>query len=189
MTERGPRIPSLGKRKLYFGLLGLLSVVLGLGSSEGWFRSRAQGAHRAPPPPDLFESPRGCARVHGLQDFARELEQKARLRADRYPYDPQDGIRSIRDYRIARDCYESAGAADEAASAEVAAVTLQARVQTDYASARVNLGRALQSRHWSAVLAEARWLHRLTHHLGEHDYVEWLERIMGRASVRRTAEP
>jgi hypothetical protein len=68
-------------------------------------------------------------------------------------------------------------------------VTLQARVETDYAAARMNLTRAIQSQRWTAVLDEARRLRRLTDHLGEHDYVEWLESIMGRATARRTLAP
>ncbi|MGD8608636.1 MAG: hypothetical protein PVH21_15160 [Myxococcales bacterium] len=189
MTQRAQLRLSAGKRNLCVASFVVLGLFAGLVFWAKWLPSSTRGSFRIPQPPDLFQSEAGCSRAHGLHDFANELEQRARLRAERYPYDPQDGIESIRDFRRARDCYRSVGASNDATGAEAAAAMLQAQIQTDYASARVNLARALQSRRWTVVLAEARWLRRLTHHLGGHDYVEWLESVMGRASARRSAEP
>jgi formiminotetrahydrofolate cyclodeaminase len=112
-----------------------------------------------------------------------------RLRADRYPYDPHDGVLAVRDFGQARDCYQAAGEMEHAARAQAAAMMLRAKIETDYAAARMNLMRAVDSEHWTTALAEARRLLRLTHHLGAHDYAEFLQRIAGRASARASVEP
>ena len=185
MTQRAPWAEN---SNLWRGTLALLGVIAAL---VAWRTGPRSGPELAlvPNPPGLFEEGGGCPRPHSLHDLARKLERRGRLRADRYPYDPHDGILAVRDYRQARDCYGSAGAPNDAARAEASAVMLQARVETDYAAARMNLSRAIQSQRWAAALAEARRLRRLTDHLGEHDYVVWLKSIMGRATARRTMAP
>lgn len=189
MTPRSQDKELTHKRNLWRAapiLIGLIAVWL------VWIarpRPRLGSDLRGPRPPGLFVEGEGCTRLEALRDFARELEKRGRLRADRYPYDPQDGIQAVRDYRKARDCYRSEGALSDAARAESAAAVLEARVDTDYAAARTSLTRALQSERWTLALVEARRLHRLTNHLGESEYAEWLEGIMGRANARQTMAP
>jgi hypothetical protein len=186
MSQRPQPMGWIGKSNLWrvgLVLLGLIGAVVVWRARPS---SRPDTDLDIPEPPRLFATEKGCSRPDGLHVFAQKLEQHGRLRADRYPYDPHDGILAVRDYRQASDCYRSAGAPGDAARAEAAAMILRARIQTDYAAARMNLSRALQSKRWTVALAEARRLHCLTDHLGEHDYVQWLEDVMGRANARRT---
>ena len=78
--------------------------------------------------------PRGDALENG-----RRSEELARLRTDRYAYDPRDGVRAVRRYQEAESCYRAAG--DELGAHRVrrASAALTARVNTDYAAARLNL--------------------------------------------------
>jgi hypothetical protein len=65
---------------------------------------------------------------------------------------------------------------------------LTARVNTDYAAARLNLLNALEQERWSAAFSEIRRLLRLTDHIGRDEYVEWLRKNIGRVAARASAE-
>ncbi|HSN82700.1 MAG TPA: hypothetical protein VLS88_09000 [Polyangiales bacterium] len=161
--------------------LGL--VLFGMGAAAAlWAVLRhptSAVAALAPGAPSLFESERPCPRTSRARELGRELEARGRLRADRYPYDPRDGVAALRRHQEAISCYRFSGSTADVARVESAALTLATRVQTDYAAARMNLMRALESRRWAEARAEARQLLLFTEHLGEHDYVEWLEGTMG----------
>ncbi len=137
-----------------------------------------------PEEPVLFEGSRSCPRSFGAEALGRELEEHAQYRADRYPYDPHDGVLAVFRYQEAESCYRVAGRHDEASRAAAAALTLTALIEADYAAARTSLVRALDSKHWSSALEHARQLRLLTRHLGDHDYVDWLDRTMGWLSTR-----
>jgi hypothetical protein len=76
------------------------------------------------------------------------------------------------------------GALLDATRVHAATIALSARVETDYAAARLSLSRALKAERWSVALEEVRRLLLLTEHVAKHDYVEWLKKIVGRLTAR-----
>jgi hypothetical protein len=87
-------------------------------------------------------------------------------------------------YQEAESCYRAGGALVDAARVHDAIIELSARVQTDYAAARLSLSKALKAERWSVALEEVRRLLLLTEHVAKHDYVEWLRKIVGRVAAR-----
>lgn len=136
--------------------------------------------------PELFLEVPSCSHADRALASARRSEELAQVRADRYPYDPADGILAVRLYGTAEACYRLGGLDSSASRVRDAASTMTLRLNTDYAAARLSLARSLEQERWSSVLHEVHRLLRLTHHLGRNEYVEWLERILGRASARAT---
>ena len=173
------------------GLLVLLAVsglvVLALWLRDGaapGANGRALDAH-----PQLFVDvatcpPRGDALRNG-----RRAEELGLLRADRYAYNPRDGVRAVQRYQEAEACYRLAGAESDAARVRQSVSVLSARVDTDYAAARLNLVNALEQDRWSDALSEIRRLLLLTEHLRRHEYVEWLEEIIGKTAARASTAP
>ena len=154
-------------------------------------RQGTQGSN--PPPvdeyPELFAAQPTCPTRGDSLDDGRRAEELALLRADRYAYDPRDGVRAVEQFQAAEACYQSVGAERDAARARRAHLELSARVSTDYAAARLNLLNALQQERWSDALAENRRLLLLTEHLRRHEYVEWLKNDIGRIAARASAAP
>jgi hypothetical protein len=136
--------------------------------------------------PELFLEVALCSHADRALTSARRSEELAQVRADRYPYDPADGILAVRLYGTAEECYRLVGLDSSASRVGDAASTMTLRLNTDYAAARLGLARSLEQERWSTVLHEAHRLLRLTHHLGRTEYVEWLEGILGRAAARAT---
>ncbi len=139
--------------------------------------------------PELFVEEASCP-VEG-NGFAsgRRTEELARLRTDRYVYDPRDGIRAVQRYQEAESCYRATGDEVGIRRTRRAGAALAARVNTDYAAARLNLLNALERERWSVALTEIRRLLLLTNHIGRHEYVEWLSEIIGRVTARAHATP
>jgi len=134
--------------------------------------------------PELFAEEVLCRHRGDVLAHGRKAEELARLRADRYPYDPGDGIRAVHRYQEAEACYRSAGADSAASRVRQARIALTVRVNTDYAAARLNLVNALERERWSAALGEIHRLLLLTKHLRRHEYVEWLNRTIGRVAAK-----
>ena len=139
--------------------------------------------------PELFTTESTCPAGGDSLDNGRRAEELALLRADRYAYNPRDGVRAIKQFQAAESCYRTVGAERDAARARRAHRELSARVRTHYAAARVNLRNALQPERWADALAESRRLLLLTEHLRRHAYVEWLKNDMGRIAARASAAP
>jgi hypothetical protein len=139
--------------------------------------------------PALFVEEGVCDRRDGFLESGRRREERARLRTDRYAYDPSDGIRAVRRYQEAESCYRAAGDERGVRRVHRAGRELAARVNTDYAAARLNLLNALERERWSVALTEIRRLLLLTDHVGRHEYVEWLREIIGRVSVKASSAP
>ena len=59
--------------------------------------------------PDLFVEPVACPHRRDVLSNGRRSEELARLRADRYEYDPQDGVRAVHRYLEAESCYRAEG--------------------------------------------------------------------------------
>jgi len=136
--------------------------------------------------PVLFQQSSVCSHPERSAMAARRSEELAQVRADRYAYDPADGVRAVQLYAEAEACYRTGGLDSAASRAHEAASLMILRLDTDYAAARLSLARSLEQERWSAALREARRLLRLTHHLGRTEYVEWLEHILRRTTARAT---
>jgi len=136
--------------------------------------------------PDLFLRGPLCSHPDSALAAARRSEELAHVRADRYAYDPADGVRAVRHYAEAEACYRLGGFGNSASRVHDAASLMTLQLNTDYAAARLGLARSLEQERWSVALREVRRLLRLTHHLGRNEYVEWLEQILRRAAARAT---
>jgi len=171
------------------GLVALLSV-LALGVLASWLGARtAPEAHDHPLDyPELFVESVTCPRRGSVLASGRRSEELARLRSDRYAYDPRDGVRAVHRYQEAESCYRAEG--DELGARRVrrAMAALSTRVNTDYAAARLNLLNALEQERWSAAFSEIRRLLLLTDHIGRDEYVEWLRKNIGRVAAKASAE-
>jgi len=174
----------LGKwGKWIVALLTLLMLVV----LASWLGARATPIARNRPYddyPELFVEGGTCPSRGDVLENARRAEELARLRTDRYAYDPRDGVRAVQRYQEAESCYRAAGNELGARRARRANTALTARVNTDYAAARLNLLNALERERWSVALSETRRLLLLTDHIGRHEYVEWLSKIIGRVAVK-----
>lgn len=150
---------------------------------------RQAAARAARPFPALFAESTSCSisRAHPAQ--SRRAEQQARLHLERYPYDPLDGVRAALRFSEAGACYRAAGLDADAERAETSERAVKARVRTDYASSRLALRSALEREEWSFVRAEGKRLLRFTFYVQEHDYVEWLTRLVGKAASRARTHP
>ena len=145
--------------------------------------------HPADNYPELFEEVTACPHRSAVLENARRSEELGRLRADRYSYDPRDGVRAVQRYQQAEACYRAAGEESGVSRTRRVSARLTVRVNTDYAAARLNLINALEQERWSAALSEIHRLLLLTHHLGRHEYVEWLKKIIGRVAARASTTP
>ncbi len=168
-------------------VLGVLAFVLIGFVRQNFAEPMDDGTARVHPP--LFgDAPTCPSREMALRSGIR-AEEVASFRADRYPYDPRDGVRAVQGYRTAASCYEVAGRLSDAERTRFAGQELAAQVVTDYAAARLSLANAIGAERWADVLRETRYLQLLTSHLGEHEYVEWLKEILGRATARHHGAP
>ena len=134
--------------------------------------------------PELFVGGQACPfRGEGVPS-GRRLEERGLSLADRYPYDAGDGVQAAYHFAQAEACYRGAGSHDDAVRAGRLHAALAARVNTDYAAARLNLVTALDQARWSDALSEIHRLLLLTAHLRRDGYVEWLNKIVGRTAAR-----
>jgi hypothetical protein len=173
---------------------GLLLVFTGFAliAIASWFGDRAAPTAANQPPDDypaLFVDSRDCPQRGDIFENGRRLEELARVRADRYAYDERDGVRAVEHYQEAEACYRAAGAADRGQRVRRDRTVLTARVNTDYAAARLNLVNALEQKRWPAALSEIHRLLLLTQHLAGDEYVEWLKKIIGSVAAEATSLP
>ena len=138
--------------------------------------------------PELFAESGACPHGGDVLSIGRRAEEFARLRTDRYAYDPRDGVRAVHHYQAAEACYRREGDERGVARVHRSTTALIARVNTDYAAARLNLLNALEQERWSAALSEMRRLLLLTNHIGRDEYVEWLRNNIGRVASTASAK-
>ena len=163
--------------------VALLALTALLGDSEA---PTAVGSLRFEHP-NLFLEGSLCSHPKRSLVTARRSEELAHVRADRYAYDPADGVRAVRLYAEAEACYRLGGLNSSASRVRDAASLMILQLNTDYAAARLSLARSLEQKRWADALREVQRLLRLTHHLGRNEYVEWLEHILRRATAKATA--
>lgn len=142
---------------------------------------RDEGGSRSHP--NLFHGDRRCRSRRNISTQADRMARRGRMLAERYPYDPGDGIRAASRLLEAEHCYRLAGKKTEARRIHRLTNELVAKIDADYASARLILEHALKSKRWSLASAEAERLLALTAHLGPDAYVEWLRDISGKVAA------
>lgn len=165
----------------------LLLAACVLAALIGWFRgpeSTNVDEQALDDFPELFADVQPCPLPSEGVTSARRLEERGLLLADRYPYDAGDGVRAAYHFAQAEACYQGAGSHDDAVRAGRLHAAIAARVNTDYAAARLNLVTALDQARWSDALSEIHRLLLLTAHLRRDGYVEWLNKIVGRTTAR-----
>ncbi|MCX7807119.1 MAG: FHA domain-containing protein [Deltaproteobacteria bacterium] len=80
--------------------------------------------------------------------------EMALAKSERYPFDPSDGVESVRLYRRAEACYRLAGLNDAAQQMKAEGDHMQQRVEEDYAAHRLRLERALEQKNFEDALFE-----------------------------------
>lgn len=173
------------------GLVALLAA-FALVTLVVWLRGSAapsQNRQALEDYPELFVDVAACPLNGDPLRNGRRFEELGLLRADRYAYNAGDGVRAVQRYREAEACYRAAGAHSDASRVGRLLTDLSARVNTDYAAARLNLATALDQGRWFDALSEIHWLLLLTEHLRRHGYVEWLNEIVGKIAARASTTP
>ncbi len=177
-------------RKKRTGAIVLL-VALALAALTWWLGVRVSPGARHRPfdgYPELFVGAAACPHRSAALEDGRRSEELALLRADRYAYDPRDGVRAVQRYQEAESCYRAVGEEHGVNRVRHASAALAIQVNTDYAAARLNLLNALEQERWSAALGEIHRLLLLTDHIGRDEYVEWLNKIIGRVAAKASTE-
>jgi hypothetical protein len=102
-----------------------------------------------------------------------ELEQAAMAHAERYNFDPRDGLAAVESYRAAASCYTSGGDQAAATRARGNGQRWQTRLESRYQGHQLRLRLALDRGRNDHALSEVRALKRLLR--GKNaEYVSWL---------------
>lgn len=133
------------------GVAAVLILLWSLGGDNG------PGLETRPPtePVALFGVEEVCptsgAAVLRQADLFSEI---ALAKSERYPFDPSDGVESVRLYRRSQACYAVSGVEDAATQMQLEADFMQRRVEEDYSAHRLRLERALAARRYEDALFE-----------------------------------
>ena len=175
-----------GRRAVLAGLTLML-----VGSTVALLRWPREQAETKPPLaiPSLFAANAACPFPDRPGQSAARLERNGKLLAERYPYDPQDGVRGAQLMLQAHACYRLERSHSDMRRTKQSAWELTERVEADYAAAQLVLQDALASGHWEVAAGELRRLLGFTRHLGPGAFVRWLRETQGKviahASVAR----
>ncbi|MCS6799507.1 MAG: hypothetical protein NZ898_13455 [Myxococcota bacterium] len=132
------------------------------------------------PPPSLFAPEARCPESGSLA-LARavELAESASHRADRYPFDAQDGIMAVDLYATAAACFEAAGQPADAERMRRERAVMATRIEEDYRTHRLRRGRARARGGRAAGRRGARALEALLEHRHDDPYASWIA-VLGR---------
>lgn len=171
------RAPRRGKRRSPL-LIGVLLAALAVLAIVLVRSGQSEDAGPPPEAPALFDAAEPCSRA-GIEAsaLARESANAASQRADRYPFDPQEGIEAVRLYGIAAACVRAGGQADLVPSLERQREVLSARVNEDYRGHRLRLERALVDGYYALALRQIRLLQAMLRHRRADPYYEWLDAL------------
>jgi hypothetical protein len=135
------------------------------------------------PAPRLVVRDQECRDRVPTAAYARRAEERAHLRLERYPYDPDDGLRGALLLLEARRCFERAGYPSDAARLSTAAAKVVSRLKSDFAAAHVALEHALREEDWAGALHHSRWFLAFVER-GESDpYIEWVRGVASRVAT------
>ena len=138
------------------------------------------------PPPSLLPEQVDCS-VEGDERLLRAVEaaEAASHRAERYPFDAQEGIAAFSLYEEAVSCYQAVQRAADATRMRRNARRVGLRIEEDYQTHRLRLERALERRRYDEALREARALNALLRHKYDDPYSEWMSRMERRLRLQR----
>ena len=171
-ADRGRRTGTLKSLLFLAATLAIGSLLLGLRDGGGGL-PRPGAA-----PPALFsdEAPacpeKGAAAVH----LGRDARDEGFARAQRYPFDPREGVRAVHGLAVARACFAAAGSDAERASVAHEHQRLRARIDEDYRVHCLRLEQAAEAGRYLEALVEARLLLAYLDHL-EGAYQDWLTQM------------
>lgn len=158
-------------------IAGILGVVVVLWSLQG--EEVAGLETEAPEAYPLFTDLTACP-VTGVQAMTRATQssEAALAKSERYPFDPADGLDSVVLYDTAYVCFQAQGASAPAQEMLRERDYMRARIQEDYDTHRLRMGRALELERYEDALLEDRALLALVRERGgDHPYVQWLVRM------------
>lgn len=115
---------------------------------------------------------------------ARVTEQAGRARAQRFPFATRDGVEALDLLVESAACYRAAGRDGDADRLQDAAATWFARLDDEYASARLRLRVALDQERHGDALSAARHLQALLSPRPASPYSEWLAGLSRRLERR-----
>lgn len=140
-------------------------------------------------PPPLFDESYPCPQDGEVRANAIDAEYRAFSHADRYAFDPSDGVTAVRLFSTAVSCWSDAGEGEKSQRADGFRQELADEVNTQYATSRLNLSRAIAAERWDLAVRETLRLRALTHHLDQElPYTTWLERVHRIVRSRLQAE-
>ena len=145
----------------------------------------------SPEPYVLFTVLPACPDTGAVaQHRADEDAEAALAKSERYPFDPSDGVESVRLYRTAQACYAVLGMAPAAAEMQREGDYMQHRIEEDYRTHRLRLERALEHENFDDAVLETRALIALVGEADPNDaYVQWLGRLERQLELEITAPP
>ncbi len=178
VTDKLPKEVKGEKQSSPIVLLGGVATVLillwSLGGDQG------PGLETRPPaePVALFATAEACpttgSAVLRQADLFAEI---ALAKSERYPFDPSDGVESVRLYRRSQACYTAASVADAATQMQAEGDFMQRRVDEDYAAHRLRLERALAHQRYEDALYETQAILAILRREDQTNaYIQWLNR-------------
>jgi hypothetical protein len=178
VTDKLPKEVKGDKQSSPIVLLGgVATVVILLWSLSG---ESGPGLETRPPaePVALFATPETCpasgAAVLRQADLFAEI---ALAKSERYPFDPSDGVESVRLYRRSQACFQAAGVADAAGEMQREGDFMERRVNEDYSAHRLRLERALTHVRYEDALFETQAILAILRREDQNNpYIQWLNR-------------
>lgn len=191
ITDKPPQEQKKGQQQVSpVVMIGAVVAVLAV----LWLLSGDPGAGldtTAPAPYVLFQEVPTCpASGTAVEHRASEDAEAALAKSERYPFDPSDGVESVRLYRTAQACYTALANAPAAAEMQREADYMQHRIEEDYRTHRLRLERALEHENFDDAVLETRALLALVAEADpNHEYVQWLGRLERQLQLELTAPP
>lgn len=178
VTDKLPKDAKSDKQSSPIVLLGGVATVLillwSLGGDQG------PGLETRPPaePVALFATAETCptsgSAVLRQADLFAEI---ALAKSERYPFDPSDGVESVRLYRRSQACYAAANVTDAAAQMQAEGEFMLRRVEEDYSAHRLRLERALTHQRFEDGLYETQAILAILRREDQtNPYIQWLTR-------------
>jgi hypothetical protein len=128
--------------------------------------------------PALFEGLPDSCETTGAEalTLAHQHLNAADARAERYAFEPNDGVHSVFGFSAAAACFRAVGENDTATWVETEQAKMQQRIEEDYLFHRIRLERALDHERYRDALHEERIVAALVR--GQRgEYVTWLTNI------------
>ncbi len=178
VVDKLPKEVKDGKQTSPIVLVGGVAAVLILLWSLGGESGPALETRPPAEPVVLFGAAETCpASGSAVLRQADLFSEIALAKSERYPFDPSDGVESVRLYRRSQACYSVGGVEDAATQMQLEGDFMQRRVEEDYAAHRLRLERALAHQSYEDALFETQAiLAILRREDSANPYIQWLTR-------------